>query len=344
VTWIPLLLSDQSHCLRFLVLRDLLSRPVEDSEVQELMDFREKDPLAANILSLQNSEGAWTGGEVLGIVTRDKLRATAWALTRLGYLGFDSTHPRIRQGAEFLFSLQREDGAWPYPAEIDDPHEEEDGDTSSLQTAVPLRGLTMCGYATDSRAEKAYDWLLKQRLEDGAWPTGIVRGNYRFVGGYRRLAHSRLGCRTNTTMALICLAFHPEHRKSAAAQRGLDLLLGTNILEKQSLGFEITRMLGVERARGFISYFARFDIAVILDLCWRIGASRDDKRLNRFISFILEQQGPYGLWENSLHPQTSRWVTFDLFRSLSRLDESGDWISLEPETPFQKYPKMKRRH
>jgi hypothetical protein len=41
-----------------------------------------------------------------------------------------------------------------------------------LQTALPLRALAMCGYATDPRAERAYAWLLAQRLEDGAWPTG----------------------------------------------------------------------------------------------------------------------------------------------------------------------------
>jgi hypothetical protein len=42
-----------------------------------------------------------------------------------------------------------------------------------LQTALPLRELAACGYAADPRSELAYDWLLAQRLEDGAWPTGV---------------------------------------------------------------------------------------------------------------------------------------------------------------------------
>jgi hypothetical protein len=37
-------------------------------------------------------------------------------------------------------------------------------------------------------------------------------------------------------------------------------------------------------------------------------------------------------------------VTFDLLRSLARLDETGDWLSLEPRTPFRAYPQRVRRH
>jgi hypothetical protein len=37
-------------------------------------------------------------------------------------------------------------------------------------------------------------------------------------------------------------------------------------------------------------------------------------------------------------------VTFDLLRSLSRIDETGDWLSAEPRTPFQAYPRRARRY
>ena len=38
------------------------------------------------------------------------------------------------------------------------------------------RGLAAAGYAEDPRAERAYEWLLGQRLDDGAWPTGRASG------------------------------------------------------------------------------------------------------------------------------------------------------------------------
>ena len=103
-------------------------------------------------------------------------------------------------------------------------------------------------------------------------------------------------------------------------------------------------MLGAEPARGFLTFYARFDLAAILDLCWRIGASRSDERVADLVAFVSGLQGPYGLWEYAARPQTSRWVTFDLLRSLARLDESNEWLSLEPRTPFQTYPKKQKRY
>ena len=43
-------------------------------------------------------------------------------------------------------------------------------------------------------------------------------------------------------------------------------------------------------------------------------------------------------------PQVSRWLSFLLLRSLARLDEVSDWVSLEPRTPFRAYPKRRKRH
>jgi hypothetical protein len=49
------------------------------------------------------------------------------------------------------------------------------------------------------------------------------------------------------------------------------------------------------------------------------------------------------LWDYAPKPQASRWVSLDLTRSLLRLAEGGDWVGEEPRTPFQPYPKQKRR-
>lgn len=348
MTWAALLLADSSPCLRMLVLRELLERAKDDGEVRELEGLRERDPLVADLLALQQPDGSWERVDAQSQLS--SVRATALALSRLGYLGFDPHHPAVQRGAEFLFSHQQSDGAWPLAQTrtgVVDGHLVEEGDEGysmmPLQTALPLQGLTACGYATDPRAERAYEWLLAQRLDDGAWPTGIASGNYGYVGGYRRLAHSRWGCRSNTTGALICLAHHPERRIDAEARRAIDLLLGRETRERQNLGFEVARLIGVERARGFLTTYARFDLALVLDLCWRVGAGKDDPRVADLIGFVREQQGPYGMWEYLPRPQVSRWVTFDLLRSLSRLDSSGDWVGLEPRTPFQAYTRRVRR-
>jgi hypothetical protein len=339
---LPLLLADPSPCLRLLVLRELLERPDCDPEVQELVALRETDWAVSDLLPAQRADGSWRAD---GRLWRGSpARATALALMRLGYLGFGRGHPAVERGAGYLFSLQQPDGAWPLPGAEDEDDAREGYSMVPLQTSIPLRALAACGYATDPRAEMAYAWLLNQRLADGAWPTGIVSGVYGYVAGYRRIAHSRWGCRSNTTGALICLALHPTQRHGEAAQRALDLLLGRETRERQSFGFEVARTIAVEPARGFTTFYARFDLALLVDLCWRVGVSSEDRRVADLSRFVVGLCGPYGLWEYRPHPEASRWVTFDVARSLSRLDAAGDWVGAEPRTPFQPYPSQPRRY
>ncbi len=273
----------------------------------------------------------------------NQTHVTAVALTRLGYLGFDASFPPVKKAAEFLFSLQQSDGSWSLSSDTGEADESESYSMVPLQTALPFRGLAGCGYAADPRAEKAFTWLLAQRLEDGAWPTGIAAGNFGRVAGYRKLPHSRWGCRSNTTGALICLACHSQHRHGAAARRALDLLLARETRETYPLEFEVARIIGVEPVRGFFTRYARFDLALLLDLCWKIGASTADERVTALVDFLRNLQGTAGLWHYATYPQVNRWLTFDLLRSLARIDSESDWIRLEPKTPFKAYLRKSRR-
>jgi hypothetical protein len=348
--WPPLLLADPSPTLRWLVLRDLFGRPSDDPEMSELAALREADPHLTDLLRLQEAEGSWPpSGLALAGAGGSRTRMTALALTRLGYLGLDQTHPAVAKGAEYLFARQRRDGSWPLGKEesLTDGNSEvpakERYSMMPLQTAFPLRALAACGYASDPRAESAYAWLLAQRLPDGAWPTGVAAGVYGYVGGYRRLAHSRWGCRSNTTAALICLALHPERRQGPEAARALDLLLGRETREAHTLGSEVAWLVGAEAPRGFLTFFARFDLALMADLCGRAGATTDDARVAGLVAFVNSLQGEYGLWEYPGQPQISRWLTFDLLRSLSRLGQNTGWVAEEPRTPFRAYPKKNKR-
>ena len=132
---------------------------------------------------------------------------------------------------------------------------------------------------------------------------GNVKGERTvFPGGYRRLAQSRYGCRTNTTFALSALAFHPTRRMGPEARRGLDQLLAQETLQASALGHQVARTIGFERARGFFTYFARHDAAFVLDLCWRIGASLEDPRVAEMVEFVMGLQGEYGLWHYAARP------------------------------------------
>ncbi|MFX1374763.1 MAG: prenyltransferase/squalene oxidase repeat-containing protein [Promethearchaeota archaeon] len=345
MTWIPLLLTDPSPNLRLLVLKYLLKRPDDDEEIQELLTLKEYDPIVESLIKTQLADGSWSSVDFQGKKsTSGNLQSTSQALVRLGYLGFDKDYIIVRKAADYIFSKQENDGSWPIPARKQRDFEEIRGyDMIPLQAATPLEGLVACGYSTDTRAEKAYDWLIEQQLDDGTWSTGTASGVYGGVAGYRRIPHSRWGCRSSTIAVLNCFSYHPQRRTSSIAKRALDLILGCEMKQKKLLGFVISRLIGLQESRGWRTYYPKMDIAHILSLCWKIGASLNDERIFDLVEFVKEQQNDYGLWECYLHPQASRWLTYDLLRTFSHLDNNTDWFSLEPRTPFQEYPKKLKR-
>jgi hypothetical protein len=310
-----LLLADPSPALRRRVLTELLDVAEDDAEVRELTALVRRDP------SLDDRPA--------------DLRRAAFQLCRLAYAGIGREDPRVRELAEHVFSHQLADGSFPLPRE---------GMYSMmpLQTALPLRGLAAAGYAEDPRAERAYDWLLDQRLDDGAWPVGVASGQKGYIAGYRRLPGSP-GCRANTTGALAALAFHPKRARSDDARRPLDLLLQRETRDEWALGWEVARLTGVEAPAGFITFYARFDLAFVLELAGRCGAARDDPRMDDLVEFLLALRGETGLWQHPTFPELARWLTFDVLGSLRRL-EGGDWTGLAPRTAFRAYPKPRRRY
>ena len=96
MTWAALLLADPSPCLRMLVLRELLGRTDDDPEVRELVELREQDPLAVDLLAWQQQDGSWE--RVDHVSQLSTIRSTGLALYRLGYLGFGPVIPTVPVG------------------------------------------------------------------------------------------------------------------------------------------------------------------------------------------------------------------------------------------------------
>lgn len=324
---LPLLLADRSPALRLRALREVCGVEADDPEAAELAA---RVPHSDDVLRALDSPG--------------DTRSLAFALCRLAFLGLDRADERVADIGERLFALQRPDGSWPVDALRDPSLRSADPRPrmTPLQTSIPLRGLAAAGWATDDRAERAYEWLAAHRLEDGSWPTGVVAGQRAYVAGYRRLPRSE-GCRANTTGAVACLALHPRRRTSDDARAGLDVLLRRETRDEWTLGFEVARLAGVEPVRGFITFYARFDLAFLLDLAGRCGASMADPRVADLVAFVESLRGPYGLWDHPAHPQLSRWLTLEVLAALRRL-ESGDWVGDDLRVPFRAYPKRRPRY
>jgi hypothetical protein len=159
---------------------------------------------------------------------------------------------------------------------------------------------------------------------------------------YRKLTRSN-GCRSATTGAVAALTLHPDHARSEATRIGVDHLLARETHDAASLGWEVSRLVGLERASGRFTFYATFDQAFLLDLASRAGVSPDDRRVRELVAFLESLRGPHGLWEHPAHPQLSRWLTFDLLCSLRRLKD-GDWVGDETPASFTPYPERRRRY
>jgi hypothetical protein len=311
-----LLLADPSPSLRVRVLTELLDVPDGDAELADLAG-RRRDELRT----------ALTGGR-----SGDAdLREMTWALCRAAFLGFDRSSRGVAALAEAMFDRQLRDGSFPLSA-FRRGSDDRRYSMMPLQTALPLRGLAAVGYATDARAERAYEWLLAQRLDDGAWPIGIASGQPGYIAGYRRLPGST-GCRVTTEAAIAALVLHPERSRSADTRRALDLLLQRETRDEWALGSEVERLAGTEQVPGFVTAYARFDLGFVLELATRAGAGPGDPRAASIDAFLESRRGPAGLWEHPSRPDLSRWLTFDLLLTRRRL-AGGDWAGTAPALPF----------
>lgn len=308
----PLLLADRSPSLRFRALTELGEVAPDDPEAAGLLAAIEASAEVERALAARPEDTAGLG----------------YLLCRLAYLRYDG--PEVTEVADQIFARQLSDGSWPLwldekPAaargrgRAPRRPRAETYTAVPIQTALPLRGLAAAGHATDPRAERAYEYLLRERLDDGSWP-GDRKADLppSEVPGYRRLPGSS-GCRTNTTAVVACLALHPARRTSDVTRLALGHLLAAATQEEWSLGWEVARLLGLEAAGGRFTFYARQDLAFLLDLASRCEPPVGDTRLADLVDVLEARRGPFDLWEHPGHPQLSRWLTLDLDSSLQRL-------------------------
>jgi len=332
---ISLLFGDPSPSLRWRTAIELEGVPDDDADVRAWQGEIAEGPAVQSLLAR--------------LATADSPLAAGYLLCQLAYLGYRGQE--LTTAVEALFARQQPDGSWrdnEQPGQSAPSPRTEGPRFVTMHTAVPLRGIAAAGFATDPRAERAYEWLTDNRLPDGSWPAGPKAD----LGGpgqpsqpereYRRLTRGE-GCRSATTGAVACLALHPARRRSDAARIGVDHLLARETREESTLGWELSRLVGLERALGQVTFYVTFDLAFVLDLASRCGVAPEDRRVRELVAYLETLRGPYGLWQHYAHPQLSRWLTFDLECSLRRL-AAGDWIGNEEAVTFTPYQRGRRRY
>lgn len=314
-----LLFGDPSPSLRWRAAVELDDAREDDEVMEWRAEIDRSDDIRALVARLA--------------AARDHPQAAGYLLCQLAYLGYRG--PAAAEAVEGIFRHQAPDGSWPVGGAAAPPRSKrrrgnvpmlpaaESYRMITMLTALPLRGIAAAGFATDPRAERAYDWLVGQRLNDGSW-TGSHKADLGLDGRssgedppYRKLSPGE-GCRSATTGAVACLALHPERRRAEAATLGVAHLLAQNTRHAASIGLELSRLVGREPASGTFTFYVATDPVFLLDLASRCGFSPDHHHLRDLVDDVTRRRGGYGLWQHPAHPQLSRWLTFDIERSLRR--------------------------
>ena len=120
----------------------------------------------------QEQEGAWYGRWGVNYVY-----GTWQAIKGLTSIGIEPSDEMIRRGAEWLASVQNEDGGWGESCtSYYDPALKGRGESTPSQTAWAVMGLIAAGKARSDAVRAGIDYLIRAQTEDGTWQEEFFTG------------------------------------------------------------------------------------------------------------------------------------------------------------------------
>ena len=145
-------------------------------EILGVLGYRAEDPRVAKGLEYlwrtQEPEGCWYGRWGVNYVY-----GTWQVLQGLAGLEFPMDHPALQRAADWLESVQQEDGGWGETcASYDDRRLMATGETTASQTAWAVLGLVSAGRADSNSARRGIRYLIESRKPDGSWDEAPYTG------------------------------------------------------------------------------------------------------------------------------------------------------------------------
>jgi hypothetical protein len=294
--------------------RDLLQEPVDPTALWE-------QPAVVRTFRRQQPDGRfrYPGGGVprqRSSEDYDQLQTYQTTLELASKYGLTAQHPGFARAAQFLFEHQTTAGDFRgiYGTQY-----------SPNYSAAILAVLVEAGYEADPRVERCFRWLLAMRQDDGGWaiPLRTLPGGTSFARAMT-LAEPLEPDRTRpsshlvTGIVLRAFAAHPTWRAHEDARRAGALLASCFFCAD---AYPDRRAASYWEKLAYPFYWT--DVVSSLDALSLIGIGRTDPHVDRAVAWLVEQQGPSGLWRcgypNTKDPNAALWVTYAACRALGRL-------------------------
>ena len=302
---IPWLLERENPSIRSWTLVDLLDRPADDPKVGAVRTEIPTYGPVARLLSEQKRDGYW--------VKRDyylpKHCGTFWVLSVLADLGLTVEDEQVRRSCEFMFTFQRENGAFCRRRRVAKRGIVWDTEPGPCTHARIVRFLIQFGYGQDPRIRAGIDWLLAKQRNDGMWDCG---------------SPDRPGCLRATHDVLRVAALDPVAAADPAITRAAEAVC--DLLMERGMG-----RYHVGIAWTTLEY-PPFDYSLIstLDALAWLGYTLEQPKIGEAIEYLLTRQLPNGAWSLDQSPyrppfdmgqpgEPNKWLTLDALRAIKLL-------------------------
>jgi hypothetical protein len=315
------LLGREQPAVRYKAMRDLQSKRTDNPEV---MDARSRIPemgWGATILSKQGPDGRWEW-EARKSLYVPKYVSTIWNLIVLADLGMTAADARVGRSCElFLDEYSRPDGGF------DAPYSGWKRSELCL-TGNLARTLTLCGYGEDPRVRSAFEWLVKNQMEDGGWHCFYEHA----------FGKGTLDC----WEGLSAFAVLPKQRWTRSMKRTVEA--GAEFYLRKELFRQGKRYAPWFRFHYPVHYY--YDVLVGLDVVTKLGYG-GDKRLDAALALMRAKRGRDGRWTmDAVHPdldvgagyridkrkvtpfaleqkgRPSKWITLTCLQVLKRVEDA----------------------
>jgi hypothetical protein len=161
----PWLLERENPPARYGALRDLLDRPADDPDLQAAQAIIPSYPPVAELLAAQKPGGYWVKPDYY----LPKYDGTFWTLIVLADLGLTRNNEQIHQACEYMFTFQRESGAFCRRRRVSGKGLVWTQEPAPCTHARIVRTLIQFGYGDDPRTRAGVDWILADQRPDGMW-------------------------------------------------------------------------------------------------------------------------------------------------------------------------------
>ena len=305
---IPVLISSNNRAIEYFAKRDLLNEKVEP--IETLWEL----PEVKKILNKPQEDGSWKypGGGKEHLRSQEDYNQIE-TYRNLGILiekyGLENRHPAIERAAEFLFSKQTEKG---------DFRGIYGNQYSPNYSAAIMELLIKAGHNGDPKIEKAFEWLLSIRQNDGGWaiPLRTVGAKYADTLNAETIKSNLTKPFSYLVTGVVLRAFAASKKYSKSPEAvTAGKLLASRFFKKDFYPDRNTPQYW-ERV-SFPFWFT--DIVSALDSLSLLGFTRDNPDIDSALRWLKNRQNDDGLFELKLLKDKDENLKFWICLAICRL-------------------------